>query len=217
LVFQLELFSSSVKWVADDVPMTDYYQKHYAAYHEKTFVIDPSSFLEPLERRLFPGCRILDIGCGSGRDMLWFKNRGFEVTGIERSPGLAELARRDTGCSVIESDFQDYEFSKLKTDAVLLVASLVHVPHENFKAVFRRVTSGLEKGGKVLVTLKQGEGIASDENGRVFYLWQDESLRPIFIGLEFVALDFFRQASKVNANDTWLSYVLEKSSPLQQK
>jgi len=35
--------------------MTDYYQKNYAVYHEKTFFVDPSSFLEPLEKHLTPG------------------------------------------------------------------------------------------------------------------------------------------------------------------
>jgi len=34
-----------------------------------------------------------ELGCGSGRDLLWLKNRGFHVIGFERSPGLAELCR----------------------------------------------------------------------------------------------------------------------------
>lgn len=59
--------------------MSDYYQKHFQTYHQRTFSIDPSSFLEPLRKHLDPGCRILDIGCGSGRDMLWFRNLGFTV------------------------------------------------------------------------------------------------------------------------------------------
>jgi len=197
--------------------MIDYYKKHYAAYHERTFFIDPSSFLEPLEKRLAPGCLILDIGCGSGRDMLWLKNRGFKVIGLERASGLAKLARKNTGCSIIESDFLDYEFFKLKTDAVLLVAALVHVPNDKIRAVFKRVTSGLKNGGKVLATLKQGEGTNSDENGRVFYLWQDQALRQIYDEIDFTVIDFFQQVSKVNEGDTWLSYVLEKRSPVQQK
>ena len=75
--------------------MPDYYQENYKAYHEKTFSIDPSSFLEPLARRLPPEAFILDVGCGSGRDLMWMAKRGFEVIGFERSPGLAELAREN--------------------------------------------------------------------------------------------------------------------------
>jgi len=75
--------------------MPDFYQENYKSYHEKTFLIDPSSFLEPLARRLPPEAFILDVGCGSGRDLVWMKKRGFEVIGFERSPGLAELAREN--------------------------------------------------------------------------------------------------------------------------
>ncbi|MBW2612111.1 MAG: methyltransferase domain-containing protein, partial [Deltaproteobacteria bacterium] len=74
----------------------DYYQRHFLEYHTQTFNVDPASFLEPLTKYLQPGDRILDVGCGSGRDLLWFKNRGFVATGFERSAGLARLARQNT-------------------------------------------------------------------------------------------------------------------------
>jgi SAM-dependent methyltransferase len=50
--------------------MPDFYQKNYKVYHEKTFSIDPSSFLAPLAKRLPAEAFILDVGCGSGRDLL---------------------------------------------------------------------------------------------------------------------------------------------------
>ena len=55
--------------------------------------MDPSSFLQPFASHLAEGSLILDVWCGSGRDLLWLKNRGFKVIGFERSKGLAELAR----------------------------------------------------------------------------------------------------------------------------
>ena len=192
--------------------MPDYYTKHFQAYHQKTFFIDPSSFLEPLKNNLVPGCRILDIGCGSGRDMLWLKNHGFSVSGFERSAGSAELARQKTGCDVIEGDLEDVDFAELPSDAVLLAGSLVHVPHEKLPAVFKRVTTGLRPDGKVLITLKQGHGQASDEHGRVFYFWQESDLEAIFANLGFFVLNFSKQVSKVNAHDVWLGFVLEKTS-----
>jgi len=192
--------------------MSDYYQKHFQAYHQKTFFIDPSCFLEPLKNILEPGCRILDIGCGSGRDMLWLKNQGFSVSGVERSAGLAELARQNTGCDIIEGDFVDFDFDKLPPDAVLFAGSLVHVPHEKLPAVLERITAGLRVGGKMLITLKQGQGKALDEHGRVFYYWQESDLEAIFTELGFFVLNFSKQVSKVNARDVWLGFVLEKTS-----
>ena len=192
--------------------MPDYYAKHFQAYHKKTFSIDPSSFLEPLKNTLEPGCRILDIGCGSGRDMLWLKNHGFTVSGFERSAGSAELARQNTGCEVIEGDFEAFDFTKLGSDAILFAGSLVHVPHEKLPAVLEKATAGLKPGGTMLITLKKGHGKALDNHGRVFYYWQESDLEVIFTDLGFFVLNLSKQVSKVNARDIWLGYVLEKTS-----
>lgn len=192
--------------------MPDYYTKHFQAYHQKTFSIDPSSFLEPLKNTLEPGCKILDIGCGSGRDMLWLKNQGFSVSGFERSAGSAKLARQNTGCHIIQGDFEDVDFAKLPSDAVLLAGSLVHVPHEKLPDVLERATAGLRLGGNMLITLKQGQGKASDDHGRIFYYWQESDLEAMFAGLGFIVLNFSKQVSKVNAHDVWLGFVLEKTS-----
>ncbi len=133
--------------------MTDYYQENYNAYHKKTFSIDPSSFLEPLARRLPPEAFILDVGCGSGRDLMWMAKRGFEVIGFERSSGLAELARENAGCEVIEADFEAYDFSAIMVDAVMIVGALVHTPNLRFPEVFRNISSALSENGSVLLTL----------------------------------------------------------------
>ena len=132
--------------------MPDYYHKNYKAYHEKTFSIDPSSFLQPLAERLRPGASILDVGCGSGRDILWMKKRGFIVTGFERSPGLAKLAGDNTGCEIIEGDFTSFDFSTIRVDAIILVGSLVHIHHEQVPQIFTNITNALRNQGNVLIT-----------------------------------------------------------------
>ena len=191
--------------------MSDYYQNHFQTYHQKTFTIDPSSFLEPLRKHLEPGCTILDIGCGSGRDMLWLKNNSFTVSGFERSAGLADLARQNTGSDVIKGDFEAFDFTTRPIDAILLAGSLVHVPHEKLPQVFGRVTAGLRPGGKVLITLKQGQGTGTDKLGSVFYYWQSNDLEALFKKFGFTVLEFNRQVSKVNDKDVWLGFVLEKN------
>ncbi len=190
--------------------MKDYYQNHHTVYHEKTFYIDPSSFLEPISKQLKPGDKIFDVGCGSGRDLLWLKTRGFSVMGFERSEGLAALARKYADCDIIEGDFEHYDFSKQTFDAILLSGSLAHIPHARLETVFKNIVSGLCEGGNVLVSLKEGGGSSMDGDGRIFYFWQDEDLRDIFSKHDFKILDFHRGVSKVNQKDTWLSYVLEK-------
>ena len=191
--------------------MGNYYQQNYHAYHQQTFHVDPTSFLSPLEKHLSKGAKILDVGCGSGRDLLWFKERGYPVVGFEKSKGLAELARNNAGCEVIEGDFETYDFSGLSVDAVLLVGALVHLPHEKFKPVFNYISNCLNKSGKIVVSMKEGSGFFEDAHGRIFYLWQDKDLRDIFAELGYEILDFNRQVSLVRESDIWLGYVLAKT------
>jgi SAM-dependent methyltransferase len=202
----------------------DYYQINYREYHEKTFSMDPSSYLEPFARRLAPRCRILDIGCGSGRDLLWLKGKGFQVTGFERSPGLAGIARKMTECTVIEGDFELYDFSGLSADTILASGSLVHLPHHRLSQVIQNILKAIENtqdSGKrppesdqpqahLYISLKEGTGNRTDKKGRVFYLWQAEELSVLFGKLGFSVLDFSRTESAVGTGEIWLGYVLKK-------
>jgi cyclopropane fatty-acyl-phospholipid synthase-like methyltransferase len=191
--------------------MHDYYETNAGEYHASTVQIDPSSFLEPLARNLTPGATILDVGCGSGRDMGWFRQRGFRPTGLERSPSLAALARAHSGCPVMEGEFETHDFSGLSFDALVLVGALVHVSHDRFKQLFENILQALIPGGHALLTLKEGRDPTETSHGRTFYLWQDSDLRIIFVDLNLTVVDFSRDVSKVRDSDVWLGYVLQKA------
>jgi SAM-dependent methyltransferase len=192
------------------VKMSGFYQKNYKAYHQKTFSIDPSSFLEPLARRLPTEAFILDVGCGSGRDLLWMKKQGFDVIGFERSLELAELARENAGCEVIEGDFETYDFSSILVDGVMLIGALVHTPYERFAEFFRNITTAISSRGNVLITLKEGQGDWTAADNRTFYLWKDQKAREMFDTLDFEVRDFSKAVSKTGSGDVWMSYVLDK-------
>ena len=151
-------------------------------------------FYPPLLQLLPPHARILDIGCGSGRDLLWLKQRGFEPTGFERSASLAKLARSHTGCPVIEGDMETFDFSMGSWNAVMLVGSLVHIPHERFLSTIQKILSGFSSPCVLLLTLKEGDGKIHCADGRTFYLWNDAALREIFAGLNLEMASFFRNA-----------------------
>ncbi|MFC1524024.1 class I SAM-dependent methyltransferase [Thermodesulfobacteriota bacterium] len=186
----------------------DYYQKEFTAYHQETFSVDPAPFLTPLTDRLPAPAHILDIGCGSGRDLRWFCERGYSGTGFEGSQGLAELARRNSGCPIIEGDFSGYDFSSLPADGILLIGALVHLGHDIFKDVLSNCLQALHGNGLVLITLKEGDGTRTDQRGRLFHLWHHEDVMKIFHNLGLTLVDFSRNVSQIRPDDIWLGYLL---------
>ncbi len=189
-----------------------YYSTQYTQYHEKTFHIDPSSFLAPFAKQLKPGAHVLDIGCGSGRDLLWLVKKGFRATGFEASPGLAALARRNANCTVIEGDFESFDFSTLSADALLLSGALVHLPHDQMESVLRNILQALTNQTEALVylSLKEGGEGYTDAHNRTFYLWQDPDIRSVFRKLSLHVMDCTRTSSVLGTGEAWLGYVLKK-------
>jgi SAM-dependent methyltransferase len=190
--------------------MSDYYKQQCQAYHDKTFFVDPSPYLNPLIANLKTGSTIVDVGCGSGRDILWLKERGYHVIGLERSKGLAGLARKHTACRIIEADFESYDFAKLLADTLLLIGALAHLPRPKFPVVLKAICRALKKPGFLLITMKQGAGTTTNPDGRQFYLWQDEDLRDMFRSLDLSVSKFFRRSSLIGNGEIWLGYVLKK-------
>ncbi len=186
----------------------DFYEENHQQYFNSTVSIDPASFLEPFARCLAHNATILDIGCGSGRDLRWFAERGFSPTGFEKSPNLARLARQHAVCPVIEGDFRAFDFSQLSFSALVLVGSLVHLSHDEFPVILKRICKALRADGHILITLKEGVGTSTTADGRVFTLWSAADLEGVFTSQGFQILDISRQVSKVRPDDIWLGYVL---------
>lgn len=85
------------------------------------------------------------------------------MIGFERSPGLADLARENSGCDIIKGDFESYDFSEFQADALILIGALVHVPHEKLSDVLGKVHEAVRPDGHLLVSLKQGKGKKEDQ------------------------------------------------------
>lgn len=189
-----------------------YYSHHASSYHKNTFHIDPTSFLEPLTRFVKPPAKILDVGCASGRDLLWFKNRGYSVLGLERSAGLAEMARRNAGCRVIEADFQSFDFTTLQVDAVILIGALVHLKKGDFFNALFRIARSVRPRGFMLLSTKAGSGLETGTDGRTFYLWQHVEIGRMLDECNFEVMDYAKSVSQLGTGEEWLAYILRKGS-----
>jgi len=97
-----------------------------------------------------PGARILDAGCGSGRNMIELARRG-TVTGVELSAPSVEKAR-ERGCGeVVEGSVLDMPFAD---DSFDLAVSLDVIEHlEDDLGALRELRRTVAPGGALLVTV----------------------------------------------------------------
>lgn len=81
----------------------DYYDKNAEKYAKDTLFADISPAIEKFLSYVLPGGHIFDIGCGSCRDSVTFRCRGFDVTPMDASKELCELARKNFGFDVLNN------------------------------------------------------------------------------------------------------------------
>lgn len=105
-------------------------------------------FYNKLKRRLAPGSRVLDIGCGDG-SFISIAKESFVCTGIEISDYLVSLASRRPGIKIVSGNFLNVEFSGEKYDGVTLISLLEHL--EDPLQAMKKCFAFLREGGILLL------------------------------------------------------------------
>jgi len=122
--------------------------------------------LVPRERRAFAaklmkGSRVLDVGCAGGRDASFFAEKGFQVTGIDTSKTLLQIARkRVPRGKFIFMDARKLLFSPQSFNAIWANAVLLHLQRKDIPGVLRRFSAVLVPDGFLHVRVKLGKGSA---------------------------------------------------------
>src|SRR5476651_1392925 len=85
----------------------EYYNQHAEQFWEGTRVHDVSQNIAALLQYIEgdPPFKILDFGCGPGRDLKVFAELGHIATGLEGAANFAAMARANSGCEVWQQDF----------------------------------------------------------------------------------------------------------------
>jgi SAM-dependent methyltransferase len=122
--------------------------------------------------------KILDLGCGSGRDSKHFKELGFEVVALDLSEELAKKASEYIGQKVIVQDMRDLEFED-EFIGVWACASILHLPVEDIEIVFKKVFKSLKKDGIFYLSFKYRENDYI-KDGREFTCFTEEKFIKCF-------------------------------------
>jgi 2-polyprenyl-3-methyl-5-hydroxy-6-metoxy-1,4-benzoquinol methylase len=146
---------NATPWASYDHESLKYFESYRGLYFSNIH----RQFVKYLPNRI--NAKVLDIGCGSGRDALSLARRGYLVTAVDPSIKMLDLARLNNSHHNIRwLEDRLPELSKLeknKYEFVLLSAVWMHVPpHERSAAIFR-ISDLLENGGHVAVSLRLGK------------------------------------------------------------
>jgi len=97
-----------------------------------------------------PGGRILDVGCGSGRNVRLYQAIGWDVYGVEPSPAASAHARSQ-GLKVVTGTLLEARFEPSFFDAITMYQVLEHMP--NPRDVLHECHRILKPGGKLVVSV----------------------------------------------------------------
>jgi 2-polyprenyl-3-methyl-5-hydroxy-6-metoxy-1,4-benzoquinol methylase len=135
------------------------YNLHAADFGAQTGNVDMEAIYQRFIPHIRTGGRILDAGCGVGRDTLAFADRGYDVVAIDASTEMVRLACERVGAraAVHLMRFQDVQWCN-EFDGIWTCASLLHVPTASFGGIARRLTAALRAGGVWYISFKVGVG-----------------------------------------------------------
>lgn len=138
---------------------TDFYDRNADAFYRDTVTTDMAPIYERFLPLVRPAGRILDAGCGSGRDSLAFLRRGYQVDAFDASSEMAQRAGTLAGINVRQLTFESLLDAPLpeKYDGIWCCASLLHVEREQLPPVMRTLAHTLAPGGIMYVSFKYGE------------------------------------------------------------
>jgi SAM-dependent methyltransferase len=139
-----------------------------------------SRHLQGFLDRLGAGARILELGCGGGRDAAFMLEKGFDVDATDGTAEIALIAEARLGRPVRVMRF-DALNSVTEYDGVIASASLLHVPRPALPAIIGRIWAALKPGGWHVASYKGG-GTEGRDFGRYFNYLDTEQLRAIYSG-----------------------------------
>lgn len=205
----------------------DYYNVNGDRYIEDTVDVDMSGLYGIFEKYLGAGDLVLDIGCGSGRDSVYFRDQGYEVFAHDGSQAMVDYARKELGDRVALARFEDFDpvvlfvgdssgdgFSgSSRFKGLWACSSLLHVAEEDLVGVIKNYVDWMAEDGVFFMSFKHREG-NHEKNGRVFTNFTREKLNKLIEAcgeLEIVECVMTGDVRDGRSEEGWISVLVRKT------
>lgn len=188
----------------------DYYNQYADQFSQATLNVEMDSLYQPFLSVLPKGARVLDVGCGSGRDTLAFKNKGYQVDAMDYSEALAERATQLTGITVQKQSF--YEIKVLdQYDGVWACASLLHCDRNRLPDVLNRIYKALRRGGVCYMSFKYGT-TDREKDGRAFTDLDEQQAKTLLDQLDSIEIleQWITVDKRPDRDEKWLNLLWKK-------
>lgn len=189
------------------------YDQTAERFREGTRDHDVSQNIEALLRHLEGHApqRILDFGCGPGRDLKTFTRLGHSPVGIDGSAEFVAMARADSGCEVWHQNFLALDLPPAHFDGIFANATLFHVPLSELPRVLKALHATLKPRGVLFSSNPRGDN-REGWNGRRYGAYHDfDSWKRYLTDTGFVELEhYYRPAGLPREQQPWLASVWRK-------
>ena len=158
-----------------------------------------------------PPFRILDLGCGPGRDLLAFAMLGHTPVGLDGAERFVEMARAASGCEVWHQDFLRLDLPDRRFDGIFANAALFHVPGKELPRVLRELHASLKPRGVLFSSNPRGRNEEGWNQGRYGAYHDLDTWRRHFTAAGFVELThYYRPPGLPRDKQPWLATVWRK-------
>ena len=191
----------------------EYYNRNAARFLEDTAGVEFTEIQNAFLNLLPEGARILDFGCGSGRDALKFLKRGYQVEATDGSEEMRRAAAELTGLAVRQMLFQELD-EKEKYDGIWACSSILHLPKSELGDVLERMTAALKINGVIYTSFKYG-AFEGERNGRYFTDFTEETFTEFIKGMTGVTAEKMWITDDVRpgrGEEKWLNMILRKQA-----
>ena len=189
----------------------EYYNQNADMFAQGTRLVDFTVVQERFAKMLPAGSRILDFGCGSGRDTKYFLEKGYRVEATDGSAELCKLASAFTGIKVKEMLFQDLDASG-KYEGIWACSSILHLSKKELFSVIRKMCDALKDNGVIYTSFKYGD-FEGERNGRYFTDFTEDTFDKFIKVIQELTIEEEWITSDVRpgrGEEKWLNLILRK-------